>query len=182
MQENGESRRRQNDVLDLADKAVRCTLRGRGTLEDWEDAAQEAAAAIIQVPADKGKGYAFLAAKSAIYDWLRLWLRHPRGGTILDYVRYPQDERQAPTLEYLPALLPLLEAQGSMKADEETRYLELRMCGYSTDGIALEMGLSRRRVYAIRERLLPRLERIARGKAPPTRSEAVKAGKRRARA
>jgi DNA-directed RNA polymerase specialized sigma24 family protein len=171
------------DILDLADKAARCTLRGNPywTPEDWEDATQEAAAAIIALDADKGEGYAFLVAKSAIYSWLRLWLRHPRGGTLMDFLDYAHEPAEPATHAYLDALRPALHAQGATKAAEDMRYLKLRLEGYSTDGIALEMGISRRRVYAIRERTLPRLERVARGVVPPTRSEAVKAGKARAR-
>ena len=169
------------DILDLSDKAARCTLgRWRGwTCEDWQDATQEAATALLTVPPDKGEGYAFLVARSAIYTWLRSWLRHPRGGTLLDYLEYADESGAVrdPSL-VLPTLLPLLQTQGSTKAGEDTRYLSLRLAGYSTDGIALEMGLSRRRVYAIRERLLPRLDRIARGVVPPTRGEAIRAGKR----
>lgn len=166
------------NILDLADKAARCAMRGHGTVEDWEDATQEAAVA-IWAACDKPEGVAFLAGKHAVYDWLRSWLRHPRGGTILDYLDYAREEHHPPRLEYLNEIAPLLQAQGSMKADEEIRYLELRLRGYSTDGIALEMKLSRRNVYAIRERLMPRLERLSRGVIPPTRGDAIRAGRAR---
>ena len=172
------------DILDLADKAARCVLRGRPfyTAEDWQDAAQEAAAAIYAA-GDKPEGYLFLVAKSAICDWLRSWLRHPRGGALLDYLDYADDT--APARQINPALFDdlaqMLEVQRAAKIHEDVCYLQLRTRGYSTDGIALEMQLSRRRVYAIRERLLPRLERIARGEVPPTRGELISAGKKKAR-
>jgi DNA-directed RNA polymerase specialized sigma24 family protein len=175
----------QVDILDLADKAARCVLRGGPfyTVEDWQDAAQEAAAAIYAA-GDRTEGYLFLVAKSAICDWLRSWLRHPRGGALLDYLDYPDDSAPARLIDpvLFDTLARMLEMQRAAKVHEDVRYLQLRTRGYSTDGIAMEMCLSRRNVYAIRERLLPRLERIARGEIPPSRGELISAGKRKARA
>ena len=166
------------DILDVADKAVRCTL-GRQPLrwnaEDWEDARQEALYGILKARSEH-EAIAFTAAKHMIYDWMRLWLRHPRGGTILDYLDYavPEEDRKVEHT-YLNDLRLMLSHVRSkniqMKTvEEEIRYLELIMMGYSTLGIGMEMRLSRRRVYAIRERLLPRLRKIAndRSSQPPT--------------
>ena len=170
-----------DEILDLADKAARCTLRGRPiwTREDWQDATQEAAIAIWELR-HQPEGYVFLAAKSAIYSWLRVWLRHPRGGSLLDYLDYADEKNTPRSLDWLGSLAPHLHKQGSMKADEELRYLELRLLGFSTEGIAREMKLSRRNVYAIRERLLPRLERIARDEWPISRGDAIRRGRAKA--
>ncbi len=164
-------------ILDLSDKAARTVLRGRPcwTAQDWEDAKQEAARAILEMKGEHREGVLFLQAKHAIIDWLRVWLRHPRGGTILDYLDYAEDAERVRAISIEPLRL-LLRTQGAAKADEDMRYLALRLQGYSTDGIALEMGLSRRNVYAIRERLLPRLERLARGETPISRADAIRAG------
>lgn len=172
------------DILDLADKAARCVLRGRPcwAAQDWQDATQEAARAIwerVQERPDLHEGHLFLAAKSAIYDWLRVWLRHPRGGTLIDYLGYAQGENVRPAT-CLRELAPLLRRQRSRKVSEDLRYLGLRMAGYSTDGIAQELGISVRNVYAIRERLLPRLERIARNEAAPARRITIREGSRAA--
>jgi len=154
------------DILDLSDRAARCVLgRGHWTRQDWEDAKQEAAAA-IWAEGDRHEGILFIAAKHAIIDWLRRWLRSPRGCEYLDYIDHARPPDAAPDISHLASLAPWLEQQRAMKVNEDIRYLELIVQGYSTDGIALEMGLTRRRVYAIRERLLPRLERIARGETP----------------
>jgi len=161
-------------ILDLADKAARCVLKGRPifTAEDWEDAIQEGATAICGLTREPhGDGLPFIAAKHAIIDWLRRWLYHhyPREGEWLEWRDYTQGQGPEPpwSHDYLASLAPLLEAQRAEKAEEDIRYLSLRVRGYSTDGVALEMGLTRRNVYAIRERLLPRLTRIARGEKPP---------------
>ena len=158
-------------ILDLADKAARCALRtySAWTPEDWQDARQEAAAAIWrELRPGIGEGYLFCVAKSAIYDWLRAWLRHPRGGTILDYLDYPAETTDGANLDArIDALFPLLaRARGKRHGfatrhiQAEIAYLKLRVSGLSTAGIAQEMGLSERNIYAIRERLLPRLEWI----------------------
>lgn len=171
-----------NAILDLADRAARCVLgRGHWTRQDWEDAKQEAAAAIWSGGTNRHEGILFLTAKNAIIDWLRRWLRSPRGCEYLDYIDHTRAAHAVPDTAYLAALAPWLEQQRAMKVQEDIRYLELRMQGYSTDGIALEMGLTPRRVYAVRERLLPRLERIARGEIPPTHGEAIRAGRARRR-
>lgn len=169
-------------ILDLADKAARCVLRGRGTLEDWEDATQVAACEIwkrLTLRQDVGAGYLFVAAKSAICDWLRAWLPHRqlRGGTLLDNMDYggPEQEHCA-IAERLPELAPLLREQGATKVEQDLAYLTLVLQGYSTAGVGLELGLSQRNAYAIRERTIPRLERIARGDVPPSRGESVRAG------
>lgn len=158
-------------ILDLADKAARVVLGGRrwATAEDWEDATQAAAAEIVGVARpDVGEGYLFNVARKAIYEWLRTWLRHPRGGTILDFLDYSeQPDAPRPPLD-LDALAPLLLAARGKRhgfaahhIQEEIDYLRLLLDGRSIEGIGMEMGLSRRRVYALRERVLPRLERIA---------------------
>ena len=173
------------DILDLADKAARCVLGRRPrqwTKQDWEDAIQEGAAAIWALGIERYEGARFLAAKHAIIDWVHAWLRHPRGGTLLDYLDYTEDSSATGDTIRLAILAPLLEVQRAKKVEEDIRYLELLTQHYSTDGIGMEMGLTRRRVYAIRERLLPRLERIARGEVPPTHSDAVRTGKAQHRA
>jgi len=154
-------------ILDLADKAVRCVMRrGQWSWEEWKDATQEAALAIVaHGPAHEGT--LFLVAKHAIIDWLRSWLRTPRGAALFDWRDYKQGDGPDPAWDrrYLAELAPMLDAQRAEKSAEDIRYLELLLAGYSSDGIALELGISRRNVYAIRERLLPRLERLARGEA-----------------
>lgn len=163
-------------ILDLADKVARTTLGGKPgyTTEDWQDATQEAALKIWLVrqgAPHAGEGYLFNAARSAVYDWLRGWLRHPRGGTILDYLDYPAEDGAAGSRideRQIDALAPML-AQARRKAygwterhiQQEIALLKLLLRGVSIDGIGMELGLSRRNVYAIRERLLPRLKRIA---------------------
>lgn len=165
-----------NDVelLNLAKKAASCVLRGHGTREDWEDAVQEAAYGIVKC-GDRHEGYLFLAAKSAVCDWLRTWLRHRRAGTILEWKHYTPQEPPA-LIECLPELTRRLAEQGATQPGRDLTYLSLLLQGYSTAGIAMEMGMTQRRVYAIRERLVPRLVRMSRGELPLSRSESVKRG------
>lgn len=175
-------------VLDLADKAVRCVLGSNHywEAEDWDDARQEAAlqawCATTRGTA-YNDGYVFNAARKGVYTWLRMWRHsHPRGGTLLDYLGYAQIDTDPYTVGIdLDKLRILLQFQQAQKVEEDIRYLELRLAGYSTAGIALDMGLSERNVYAIRERLLPRLERIMRGEDPPDRGAAISAAKARKR-
>ena len=164
-------------IVNLADKAARVVLGGKPwyTPEDWQDAAQEAALKLWRVSQERddvGEGYLFNAARIAIYDWLRTWLDYRRDGTILDYLDYAADEPAAPDLDaQIDALAPRLDAARGKRHNaawhvaQELAYLKLVCRGVSTDGIAMELGLSRRNVYAIRERLVPRLTRIAAGAA-----------------
>ena len=171
------------DILDLADKAARCVFRGgrQCTPEDWQDAIQEAACGVVACmgKGETREGALFLAAKHAIYDWLRMWRSHPRGGTILDFLAYDSDIPHVPDRRYLAALPPMLRQQRAKKIPEDMQYLALRVAGYSTAGIALEMRLSLRNVYAIRERLLPRLARIASHEIPISHGDAIRAGRAR---
>lgn len=165
-------------ILDLADKAARCVLGAQHwpASEDWQDAIQEAAIKAwlaSQQCADAGEGYLFQVARAGVYDWLRAWLRHPRGGTILEYLNYSQPaDVDAPALDVARLAPALLSVRGKHSANtnkhiaEEITYLTLLLERRSIAGIGMEMGLSRRRVYAIRERLLPRLERIAQSLSP----------------
>lgn len=174
------------DILDLADKAARCVFRGgwQCTPEDWQDAIQEAACGIVahMAAGEDREGVLFLAAKHAIYDWLRMWRRHPRGGTILDFVDYEATAPHVSDHRYLAALPPMLQQQRAKNIDKDMQYLTLRLAGYSTAGIALEMRLTLRNVYAIRERLLPRLARIACNEIPISYGDAIRAGRARAAA
>lgn len=162
-------------VLDLADKAARCVLRGNPvwTSEDWEDARQGAAIGIIEAMGrekDTGEGYLLNAAKHQIYEWMRSWLRHKRSGTLFDYVDYIADDSGHIMIDRdrIAGLMPMLErarikvrADTHSKVQTEIQFLILLMEGYSIDGIALELGMSVRNTYAVRERLLPYLKDIA---------------------
>lgn len=167
------------DVLDFADKAARCVLGGRRcwTEEDWQDAVQEAAVGILEaLQKSNHAGYCFRAGQRQIYEWMRAWLRsYPRGGTLLDYLEYAQIDNDPHEVDIdLHKLRIMLQSQRAEKSDEDIAYIELRMAGRSTAGIAMELGISERNVYAIRERLLPRLERIARGENPPPTTRHVR--------
>lgn len=159
------------DILNLADKVARCVLGGHRCwgAEDWEDATQAAAVGICEaLQKTDHEGYLFQSGKMQIYEWMRMWLRHPRGGTLLEYLAYAQIDNDPRDVAIdLSKLRIMLQFQRAKKIDEDIAYLELRMAGRSTSGIALELGISERNVYAIRERLLPRLERIVRGENPP---------------
>lgn len=168
-------------LLDLADRAARCILGRRPwawTAEDWEDALQEAAAGVLDElrrHPDAHIGSLFMAATNEIRDWQRVWLRHRRGGTLLDYKDYAADvERSASaiTLDRIQQLAPALtwarqriSAATPGRVDRDIHFLWLMVKGYSIDGAALELGLSRRNTYAIREQLLPRLARLAQEQA-----------------
>lgn len=161
------------DMLNLADKAARCVLGKHPyhwTSEDWQDAAQEAVCGILKADSEN-EGVAFTAAKHAIYDWLRLWLRHRSAGSLLEYVDFsPSDESSSPSLDLEPLRQMLAQIRTGKvnpeKIEQEIRFLDLRRQGYSMAGVGLELGLTRRNTYAVRERLLPRLEMIARGEQP----------------
>lgn len=157
------------DILNLANKAVRTVTRGHRlwTMDDWADMQQEAALAILMLDGDSTEALCVHVAKHAAIDWMRLWLRTPRASIMLDWVDYGKPPASAWSLDYLAALPPLLTAQRAEKVDEDIAYLKLLLRGVSTAGIAMELGITERNVAAIHERLMPRLERIARGEGPP---------------
>ena len=135
--------------------------------EDWEDAIQEAATAIVRLAPDAYEGVCVLAGKHAIYDWMRRWYNEPLRCPFDEAHDYAHPDRDPPwPLDYLDALAPLLSAQHAQKVDEDMAYLRLLLRGYSMVGIAQELGISIRNTFAIRERTIPRLERIARGEWP----------------
>jgi hypothetical protein len=162
-------------ILDAADHAAR-TIMGRGSRwwpEDWEDAKAEAVLGILETirkKPDAGPGYCYRAGVSSICDWLRLWLKGDRPFQLYEYI---DDLIETDTtlsramLANLPALVPMLRQQRQRwgpvlerSLEQEVRFLQLILDGYSIDGAALELGISIRNTYAIRERLLPRLKAI----------------------
>ena len=170
------------NFLDLADKAARCVLGRRPYLwsaEDWQDANHEAVCGILEAHT-ANEAIAFTAAKHAIYDWLHLWLRHRSAGSIFEYIDFtaPDESISEPLdLEPLRAMLADVRTRKANpdKIDQEIRFLALLRQGYSIEGIGVELGISRRNVYAIRERLLPRLRMIANGDQPKRKEYIVSA-------
>lgn len=155
------------DILDLADKATRCVLGKHPHLwnaEDWQDAKQEAVCGILKARTAY-EAVAFTAAKHAICDWLRVWLRHRSVGSIFEYIDFTApDESISEPLDLEPLRVMLTEVRTGKidheKIDQEIQFLALLRQGYSIEGIGIELGVSRRNAYAIRERLLPRLRMI----------------------
>jgi DNA-binding CsgD family transcriptional regulator len=176
-------------ILDIADKATRSTMRrgSRWWPEDWEDANGSAVLGVIEA-IRSGKthpGTLFMAARYSIYDWMRNHVGNRDRHSSLEEWR--EELAQADTaisrsiLKNIDALVPLLKRQRchssrirEHKISEEVQFLRLSAQGYSIDGIAVELGISRRNTYAIRERLLPRLQMIAAQRTPEQKVVSVK--------
>ena len=78
------------DICDLADKATRSVLgrnAARHSPQDWEDARQEAAEAIIiaRLNGYDREGALFLAAKHRLFDWMRVVIRQRAALQLLDW-------------------------------------------------------------------------------------------------
>jgi hypothetical protein len=190
-----------DEILSLADKAARTVL-GPGAHyywqpEDWEDAKQAAATGILGAIARYAEneteglheGWYFNAARHAIYDWWNMMRPRISFFPLLEYAHRAResDGPEPPPIDIdkLRSLVPflarvrmkILPSTGS-KIQEDIQYLWLRLQGYSMDGVGVEMNLSRRNTYAIRERLMPRLEMIRDGREPTPKPGIVSAASR----
>jgi DNA-directed RNA polymerase specialized sigma24 family protein len=180
------------DIADLSDKARRCVLPRYGLWQkaDWDDAGQEAALGIciaLRLYPGKGPAYYFTAAKTAIYEWLRSRSRIVRSRSrivavrLLEWNQYHDHESKSRQIsEEVTTELGQKLREAYLKPDPESilqqvRYLCMVSEGYSMDGIALELGLSRRNAYAMREKLLPRLEMLANDLKPERKTYEVRA-------
>ncbi len=165
--------RTSEDILNLANMATYSVLRRASwwTTEDRADMRQEAALAIWQLPADAHDGTCFVAAKYAIYAWMRRWSRHPPCMPLLeDFDVAIDDTLDTPrALDYLDVLEAFLREQRAEKPARDVEYLRLLLSGATRAGIAQEMGIPQSYVATMRLRLIARLERIAAGKAPPAK-------------
>lgn len=163
------------DILTLARRAaISCGCASYWMREDFEDAVQEAALAIVAFGDTPHDGKLVVVGKHAIYQWLRRWLRHPRTVPILeDFDVVEEVPELPPALDYLDALAPMLVAQRAEKPDRDILYLRLTLSGISRAGIAQELGMKQVHIGSLRAKLLTRLERIARGEPPPPGPGAV---------
>lgn len=164
------------DILTLARRAaISCGCASYWMREDFEDAVQEAALAIVAFGDTPHDGKLVVVGKHAIYQWLRRWLRHPKTVPILEDFDMVEDaDPSGPSaLDYLDALAPLLVAQRAEKPDRDIAYLRLTLSGATRRGIAQELGMKQVHIGNLRAKLLQRLERIARGEPPPPGPGAV---------
>jgi hypothetical protein len=149
---------------------------------DREDARQEAALAILLASRrglDKDRGYYFGAARYGVCMWIRAWLRpsrdtFPLADNVNEFLAAKTSMADA-MLRNLESLAPLLRRQEvkRRKVAEaaiavEVEYCRLMIEGYTIDEAGAVLGRTRRNTHALRERVVPKLRRIAEG----TRHEA----------
>jgi DNA-directed RNA polymerase specialized sigma24 family protein len=173
-----------SDIYSIADHAVSVVMR-RGNSwwpPDREDARQEAALAILLASRrglDKDRGYYFGAARNGVCMWIRAWLRPSRDtfpllARVEELVAAKTSMADA-MLRNLDSLAPLLRGQevkrrkiAEAEIAVEVEYCRLMLEGYTIDEAGAILGRTRRNTHALRERVVPKLRRIAEG----TRHEA----------
>jgi hypothetical protein len=173
------------DIYPIAKHAV-ATLMSRTSCwwpEDREDATQEAALAILLASRrglDKDRGYYFGAARNGVYMWMRAWLRSNRDTIPLlarvEELLGTETSMAHAMLRNLDSLAPLLRTQqvsrrkiAEVAIAVEVEYCRLMIEGYTIDEAAVKLGRSRRNTFALRERIVPKLRRIAEGRRPEAR-------------
>jgi hypothetical protein len=164
------------DILTLARRAaIGCGCAPYWMREDFEDAVQEAALAIVAFGDTPHDGKLVVVGKHAIYQWLRRWLRHPKSVPILEDFDMVEevDPAEPQSFDYLDALAPLLAAQRAEKPERDIAYLRLTLSGISRAGIAQELGIRQTFIGNLRAKLIQRLERIAAHEPPPPGPGAV---------
>jgi hypothetical protein len=150
--------------------------------EERRDAQQEALVAILEVlsrKSDAGTGYLFRTALLEVWLWMRKCIRRRATIRLSPHIdRWAQsDEPESSAVARLLAgfggLERMLRSQrvspGVLtegKVRNEIEFLRCLLEGCSVEEAAFRMAMTRRNAYAIRERLLPRLERIAAGMRP----------------
>ncbi|HEV8525227.1 MAG TPA: hypothetical protein VGQ71_12060 [Terriglobales bacterium] len=174
-----------DQIYAIADHAVKAVM---SRTSDWwpadrEDARQEAALAILLASRrglDKDRGYYFGAARKGVCLWIRLWLR-PNRDTVpllarVEELLAAETSIADAMLRNLESLAPLLRGQevkrrrcAEAAIALEVEYCRLMIDGYTTKEAAVRLGRSQRNTLALRERLLPKLRRIADGIRPEAR-------------
>jgi hypothetical protein len=172
-------------IYSIAEHAVSVVMR-RGNSwwpPDREDARQEAALAILLASRrglDKDRGYYFGAARKGVCMWIRAWLRPSRDTFPLcakvDELFAAKTSMADAILRNLDSLAPLLRGQEVKKRKiaeaeiaVEVEYCRLMLKGYEVQEAGAILGRTRRNAYALRERVVPKLRRIADGKRPEAR-------------
>src|SRR4029434_4985760 len=172
-------------IYSIAEHAVSVVMR-RGNSwwpPDREDARQEAALAILLASSrglDKDRGYYFGAARKGVYMWIRAWLRPSRDtfplvAKVDEWLASKTNMADA-MLRNLDSLAPLLRGQevkrrkiAEAEIAVEIEYCRLIIEGYEIQEAGAILGRNRRNAYALRERIVPKLRRIAEGKCPEAR-------------
>lgn len=175
-----------DDILDIADHAVRSLIRRNGYLvrqPEFEDMTQSAVVRVLEVDQTKitgdCRGYLYRAAYRAAFDWL-WWWDH---GKPYSYCRYtaapkmvvidedvpepePEPEPRGLTAAEQARLAEILlmgrrrrGARGAAAARREAQIVNLLMQGYESAGICQELGLPYTCVNSYRQRIRQSLRR-----------------------